>query len=215
MRVARRPAPLLRRLQVAGAAGGRGVAAVGERVHHDLGRAALGAHLDQRPQVVPAGVHPAVGDQADEVDALRVGERLHQHLVGLDRAVVDGVVDAGQVLLDHSAGAEVQVPHLGVAHLALGQAHRGARRIELGVRIARPEVVEDRRVGERDRVARAVGSEPEAVEHDQADGGERLHAAATIVASESTSSEAPPTRAPSTSGSASSSAALSPLTEPP
>ena len=62
----------------------------------------------------------------------------------------------------------------------------------------------------------AVGGEPPAVEHDEADGGDGHAAAASTIAAKSPGSRlAPPTSAPSTSSSASSSAALSGLHEPP
>ena len=41
--------------------------------------------------------------------------------------VGDRVVDAQQVLLDHGAGAEVEMADLRVAHLPVGQADRSAR----------------------------------------------------------------------------------------
>src|SRR6185295_14828299 len=118
---------------------------------------------------------------------------------------------------------EVEVADLAVAHLALGQADGLALRGERRVRIALPQVVEDRRVGQVDRVPRpGIGDSP-SVEHDEAHRGDRQAghertastAASMIAANESTSSDPPPTRAPSTSGRASSSAALSGLTLPP
>ena len=132
------------------------------------------------------------------------------------RAVRDGLVDPREVLRHDRAGAEVEVADLGVAHLPGGQPDRLAARGERGVRVLGPQPVEDGRVGERDRVARAVGREPPAVEHDEADGRDaHAVAASTIAAKSDGSSEAPPTSAPSTSGRASSSAALEGLQEPP
>src|SRR5205085_12395438 len=117
------------------------------------------------------------------------------------------------------------VPHLGVAHLALGQAHRGAARLELRVRVARPQLVEAGCAGERDGIAGTGLGQPPAVEDDQARALDRQRARpvrqghpgreATIAANEAASRLAPPTSAPSTSGSARSSAALSGLTLPP
>ena len=46
-----------------------------------------------------------------------------------EAAVVDRLADARQVLIDDAAGADVEVPDLGVAHLALGQADGRARRL--------------------------------------------------------------------------------------
>ena len=208
-------APLLHLLEKAGARVGQRVAPVGEGVHHDV-VGGLRRHRDQRLEVVPPGVHAAVGDEADEVHARRVLHGGPQDVVVGERPVLDGLADAREVLLDRRAGAEVEVSDLRVAHLALGQADRRAPRRQLAVRIALPEVVEDRRRRQRDGVARAVRRDPPAVEDDEADRRDgHPRAASTIAAKSATSREAPPTSAPSTSGRASSSAALSGLTEPP
>ena len=103
---------------------------------------------------------------------------------------------------------------LGVAHLAFRQADRLAGRGELRVRKVAPQPVEDGRVRELDRVARAGRRDSPAVEDDERYEGIRA-AVWHIALKESTSSEAPPTSAPSTSGCASSVPALSGLTEPP
>ena len=82
------------------------------------------------------------------------------------------------------------------------------------VRVVAPQPVEDGRLGELDRVARAGRRDAPAVEDDERYEGIRA-AVSHIALNDSTSSEAPPTRAPSTSGCASSTPALSGLTEPP
>ena len=141
-----------------------------------------------------------------------------QGLVLEEAAVGDRVVDPGQVLLDDGAGAEVEVADLGVAHLPLGKADVAPLGRELGVGELRPEPVEDRRLGDRDRVAGAGLGDAPAVEDDQRDRGSRWRhypAASTIAANSAGSRLAPPTSAPSMSGWAISSAALSGLTEPP
>ena len=56
---------------------------------------------------------------------------------------------------------------LGVAHLALRQSDGPPAGGQLRVRIARPQLVEHRRVGQRDGVAGAVRRRAPAVEHDQ------------------------------------------------
>ena len=98
-----------------------------------------------------------------------------QDLVLGQRAVGDRLVDAREVLLDDGARAEVQMADLAVAHLPVRQADRAAARDERRVRIARPEVVEHRGLGERDGVPRAVGGETPAVEDDEDRRGERVH----------------------------------------
>ena len=227
-----------------GARVGQRVAPVGEGVHNDVGRAKLDPQFDQRTQVAQRRVHAAVGDEPDQVNPARSLEGRAQHAVGRERVRVagfrlDGVVDAHEVLAHYGARAEVQMTDLGVAHLPVGQAHRLPAGAQRGVRVAAPQLVEDRRARERHRVARRGLGKAPAVEHDQAGSGHgqlrrpgrdppRLGGeahppdavaatapAATISAKEATFSDAPPTSAPSTSGSASSSGAFSALTEPP
>ena len=198
----------------------RGVAPVGEGVDDELRDAELGGQGDQRAQVLVGGVHAAVADEPDQVHPRSVGERGAQHLVRGQGAVLHGLVDAREVLLDDRAGAEVEVADLRVAHLALGQADRPSAGRQLGARATCPEVVEDRRRGQVDGVPGPGRRDPPPVEddeHGRREGAVVAHrrAASTIAAKLSTSSDAPPTRAPSTSGSASSSAALSGLTDPP
>ena len=88
--------------------------------------------LDEGDEVTVVGVDAARPDEADEVQA-SVGRRrasagLEQRRLREERAVRDRGVDARQVLEDGPAGAEVQVPHLRVAHLAGRQADRILRR---------------------------------------------------------------------------------------
>ena len=152
-----------------------------------------------------AGVHAAVGDEPDEVDALGAGERGAQDLVLGQRAVGDRLVDAREVLLDDGARAEVEVADLAVAHLPVGQADRAAARVELSCAGSAPRGRRTpacsasetalpgpaaRAPSRRGRRGPPTGARP------------RLRPARrpTIAAKVSGSSEAPPTSAPSTSG---------------
>ena len=103
---------------------------------------------------------------------------------------------------------------LRVAHLAIGKADVAALGGELGVGETGPEAIEDGRIRERYRIARARLGQPPTVEDDEGERGNR-HAALTIAANSVGSRLAPPTRAPSMSGCAISSAAFAGLTEPP
>ena len=72
-------------------------------------------------------VHAAVGQKPHQVECtvplLAVVHGLDIGLVLKEAAVLNGAADAGQILEHHPAGADVGVPHLGVAHLALGKTH--------------------------------------------------------------------------------------------
>ena len=107
---------------------------------------------------------------------------------------------------------------LAVAHLAIGKPDGAPAGRQLGVRVALPERVKDRRLRLLNRVAGPRRRRAPAVKDYKAGSSGRVAQVATaptIAANDSGSSEAPPTSAPSTSGKASSSLALSALTEPP
>jgi len=117
-------------------------------------------------------VHTAVGDQAEQVQpatrriAGPFAGRL-QCLVLEEAAVGDRVVDSHQILLDDRPGTEVEMPDLGVAHLALREPDIGPAGGELGARVGRPQLVEAGGVGLLDRVARAGRSKSPPIEDDQ------------------------------------------------
>ena len=77
--------------------------------------------------MVQAGVHAAVGAEAHEMELAAAG--LHIVVGGTYLLVVEELVvaashvDLHEVLIDHAAGAEVHVSHLGVAHLSIGKPH--------------------------------------------------------------------------------------------
>ena len=148
------------------------------------------------------------------MDVLATLEGTAERVVLEQLARLDGPVHPHEVLEQDAARADRQVPHLGVAHLALRQADGGARRGELGMRVVPPQPVEDGRLGELDRVTGARRRDSPAVEDDESYEGIRA-AVSHIALNESTSSDAPPTRAPSTSGCARRAPALSGLTDPP
>ena len=186
----------------------RDVAPVGERVDPRL----LRREAEQRFDVVDVRVHTAVRDEAEQMRAVTAFERGREHGVLEERAVLDRLVHAHQVLEKDAPGTDRQVTDLRVAHLTGRQPNRLPRRVQHRVRICPPEPVEVRRFRQLDRVTGAGRSAAPAVEDDER--YERI-AARQIAVKESSSSDAPPTSAPSTSACASSSAALSGLTEPP
>src|SRR5436190_6368657 len=153
----------------------------------------------------------AVRHEAEQVDAPSPLERALEGGAVEEGSILDRLVHAHQILVEPAAGADRQVPDLGIAHLPRRQPDGLARGHERRVRVLAPEPVEDRRLGQLDGVARPLRGAPPAVEDDE----DYERDARQIAAKESTSREAPPTSAPSTDGCASSSPALSGLTEPP
>ena len=104
-----------------------GIAAVHEAVHVGaLRNAVLAGDVTEFEEVLERRVYAAVRGQAHEVhaDALRLGifESLDDLGIPEDRVVAAGAVDLHEVLVDHTAGADIEVAHLRVAHLSVGQA---------------------------------------------------------------------------------------------
>jgi len=81
--------------------------------------------------MIDMGVNTSIGNQPDEVQWFILGftifECAKQFGVGIDGFFADGFVDEGQLLINHTACADVQMSHLGITHLAFGQTHILAR----------------------------------------------------------------------------------------
>ena len=135
----------------------RDVAAVGERMDPGLlrrerraapgdGRCASGRRRGRRAR---AGGRSRRARRRRAVPRSRTASRL------------DRPVHAHEILVEDAARADRQMADLGVAHLAVRQADGLARGGELRVRIVAPQPVEDRRLGELDRVAGPGGAIPQ------------------------------------------------------
>ena len=159
-------------LHEAFAALGIGVAAVKEAVHVDLLEARSLRKAQERVHVAVEAVHAAVGEKAHDVQgaalfAAVVDEGLHLGIVA-DRAVGDRAVDLDEILVEDAAGADVEVAHFGVAHLAVGQAHVFAVGAQFGVRILRRKLAEALRPDAADHVGPVAAADAPAVEnHEQ------------------------------------------------
>ena len=114
---------------------------------------------ETRPDQVHAGAVPSPVNAARRTSLLAIVSVSH------------GQIDARQVLHHHRAGAEVHVSHLGVAHLPRRQTDGEPAGRQRRVRVAVPELVEDRRARERDCVARAVWRQSPAVQYHQTHDG--------------------------------------------
>ena len=157
-------------LDVVLAAGGGHVPAVHKAVdEHFLHAHALG-HFQQSVQVGVVAVHAAVGQQAHQVERLAVVlgvvHGLQQGLVLIHVAVLGGLGDAGQLLVDNAARADVGVAHFAVAHLAVRQAHVHAGGANLGVGVLGEDFIQVGFVGGGNGVA-LYGSNAEAVQDHQ------------------------------------------------
>jgi hypothetical protein len=94
---------------------------------------------------------PPSEDQADQVQGLVSGPgrggRADQRVVVMEAAVIDGVIDAHQILAHDGAGPQRQVPHLGIPHLTIRQADRAAAGVQRGVGLCGQVRVQARCVG--------------------------------------------------------------------
>jgi hypothetical protein len=175
---------LLQALQVLGAGLRGGVATVGEGVDAG-GNAGVGQDAGERQGMVLVGVDATGGDEAHQMAGTAVGLQASDHggegRVAGQAAVDDGLADSRQFLHDDPAGADVEVPDLGIAHLAFGQADIEARCAQEGVRPAHQQV-ECRGVGLADGIVMLVFAPSPAVEDDEHDGTGRRggHAAFSL-----------------------------------
>ena len=186
--------------------------------------------LEDREKVLVARMDAAIGEKPHDMQRTawllgRIEARVDD-LVFVDGTRAARAVDACELLMDDAAGADVQMPDLGVAHLALRQADRLAGRLKARA-LAREQLIEKRRARKRDGVAGTCGRKPEAVHDDEAHGKrkalarrriENAHYCMTALTSwmkESRLRLAPPISPPSMSGSATSASTFPGFIEPP
>ncbi len=107
------------------AALGIGVATVHEAVHEGILDAIMSRYVAKFVEVFYRRVNAAVRRQAHKMNvrALLLGvlESLHDLGIFEDRAVGARAVDLHQILIHHAARADIEVAHLRVAHLTVGQ----------------------------------------------------------------------------------------------
>ena len=149
----------------------RGVAAVHEAVEADLAQAVAARQLEQREHMVDVRMHAAVRQQAEDVQRrikpLALVDRAHQRFVGEEVAVLNGLGDAGQLLIHDAARADVGVADLGVAHLAVRQADVQTGGADIGHRVFRKDLVQIGGLRRLDGVALLLIAVAEAVHDDQ------------------------------------------------
>ena len=125
-----------------------GVTAIHDAVQVDVLRTHVLGHLQHAEPVVGMAVDAAGADQTHQVDSLaRVDGSLHvldQHGVLEHLAVLDGLGDEGQLLVDDTARAHVGVADLRVAHLAVGQADSHAAGLDGGHGVIGKDLVQIR-----------------------------------------------------------------------
>src|SRR5256885_16683069 len=90
-------------------------------------------------------MHAARRDEAKYMECARVatgnGDGLPKHRINCELTGFDGAVDAGEILVDDAPGTDVEMSHLGVAHLAARQPDRTFGGVDRGVREFPPQAV--------------------------------------------------------------------------
>ena len=140
-------------------------------MHADVRHALTGQGLHQRLQMGEHAVHAPVGDKAQQMNppGSRLGgaNQLGQHGTYGQGAVLDGQIDAHDVLIDDAPGSEVQVADLGVAHLSVGQTDVTAHALEFPLRAGRQEGVHMRSPGQAHGISRTRSGLAPAVQNQQ------------------------------------------------
>ena len=212
----------------------RRVAPVKQRMDVDGRDPASSREISESDQMPVVGMDPTRSDQTDDVEC---PGRLGRTLTGVEERrsdeecpVGNGAIDTRQILQHGPAGTQVQVAHLGVAHLTGGQPDGVLRCPQDRMGPTRQEAAPGGHRRRGDRVRGWITADPEAIEDDQDDRARTRHRAArraarravavsparaTMPAISSGLSEAPPTSAPSIVGSARNSAMLAAVTLPP
>ena len=124
-------------------------------------------------------MHSAVRYQADQVQPAApcscFAERFPKHRVFVERAVVDALVDADEILQDDAPASHDHVPDFGVSHLPVRQAHRGAAGLQLGECAFGEKGVQPRGAGLHQGVVLGVGVDADPVQDDQDGGTATIH----------------------------------------
>ena len=150
----------------------RGVTAIEDGVDVHATHTALLRHFQERVQVLLMAVDAAVGQKTDQMEcALRTHaiHRLDQHRVGKQRAVLDGAVDAHDVLVHDASRSEIEVADFAVAHLTVGKTDPRTRGFDQRVRIFLPQPVDHRRFGQTNRVGVAPFAPTPTIHDDEQD----------------------------------------------
>ena len=121
------------------AALGVGVATVHKAVDIHLAKPILLGDVAQRKKVVERTMNATIAGKTHEVDGfsclLGIAESVNDLGISQNRLVANCLVDFHEVLINHASAANVQMPHLAVAHLPVGQSHVLATGLQLAVRI--------------------------------------------------------------------------------
>ena len=148
------------------------VPAIHEAMHKDLFDLVPLGHLQQDKQVMDVRVHAAIAQQAKKMQ-LPLPATLHRlleqgHLLQL--IVRNHQIDARDVHVHDSPGADIHVAYFAVAHLSFWQAHRWPGSLDQCVREFPEQFVVGRLARESNRVALRLRTVAPSIQHRQHNG---------------------------------------------
>ena len=142
-------------------------------MHLHIHGAAPFGQTQERENMLLVGMHAARRQQAHDLQAFAPGfggiNGRQQGRIFIEAAVFDGGIDAGKVLIDDAAGADIHVADLGVAHLPVRQTDEFSFRVDQRVRAIAQQAVPIRQVCQGDGVVGAFGAVAPAVQNQQYD----------------------------------------------
>ncbi|MNV42342.1 hypothetical protein D3C71_1340130 [compost metagenome] len=110
--------------------------------------AALGCHLNHCQDVIFVAVNATGREQTHDVNGFtgfhRFIHRASQRWVAEESPFFNFNVQTGQVLINNTTRAQVDVSNFGVAHLTVWQANFQARSVNQGMRAFGPQCIHDR-----------------------------------------------------------------------
>ena len=119
-------------------------------------------------------VHAAIRQQTEDMHGLARADGFIHGVgdggIAEELAVTDRLGYPGEVLIHHTAGTEVHMADLGVAHLPVRQAHIHAGAGDQAVRLGGEQVVVNRGVGRINGVVLGIVAVTEAIQDDQHQG---------------------------------------------
>lgn len=88
-------------------------------------------------------VNTAIRNESDQVEAVSMGglDNFLEDRITVESAILNGEIDAGELLIDDATCAEIEMSHLGVSHLALRQADLESARLESGLGVSGVELI--------------------------------------------------------------------------
>ena len=85
----------------------------------------------------------AIRNESDQVESVAMGclENFLKNGITFESVILDGEINAGELLIDDATCAEIKMTYFGIPHLAFGQADLESARLELGLGVSGVELI--------------------------------------------------------------------------